>query len=68
MIENKLKALEQKVNEIKSSCYCILQDIEDFEGYDELFIMENNFRSIQRDASEATSIVLKAYDELEEEK
>lgn len=67
MIENKIKILEQKTKEIRSATDRILMDIEDFEGYDELFVIEHNFDFIRRNAEEAVDCARNAYDDLEEE-
>lgn len=67
MVENRIEILKTKVEYIQSCCECILQDIEDFEGYDELFIIEQNFERIEREAKEAVNYARETYDELEEE-
>lgn len=67
MVERRIEVLKAKVKQIQSSCECILQDIEDFEGYDELFIIEQNFERIEREAKEAVDYARETYDELEEE-
>ena len=67
MLANKLDMIKVETINIKNETELILQDIEDFEGSDELFMMESTLNRIIRFAESAKYTVMAAYDELEEE-
>ena len=66
MLANKLDMIKVETMNIQNETKLILQDIEDFEGYDELFMMELTLNWIIRYAESAKETVMVAYDELEE--
>ncbi len=66
-MKQKIKIIKAKANEIISDMKCVLDDIENFEGYDELFTMESAMARTARTAKEVMEIIRNAYDELEEE-
>lgn len=66
MLANKLDMIKVETMNIQNEAKLILQDIEDFEGYDELFMMESTLNRIIRHAESAKETVMAAYDELEE--
>lgn len=61
-----LQQLTVGAKDISTEAETILQDIEDFEGYDELFIMESTLNRIVREAERLKDVVMKCYDYLEE--
>lgn len=61
-----LQQLTVGVKDINTEAETVLQDIEDFEGYDELFTMESALNRIMREAERLKDIVMKCYDYLEE--
>lgn len=67
MLANKLDMIKVEISNIETETKLIFQDIEDFEGYDELFMMESTLNRIIRLAQSAKETVMAAYDELEEE-
>lgn len=66
MLANKLDMIKVETMNIQNETKLILQDIEDFEGYDELFMMESRLDWIITHARSAKETVMAAYDELEE--
>lgn len=62
-----LQRLTVGTKDINIEAETILQDIEDFEGSDELFMIESTLDRIIRKADELKEIVRKCYDYLEEE-
>lgn len=62
-----LQRLTVGIKDINVEAETILQDIEDFEGHDELFMIESTLNRIMRKADELKEIVIKCYDYLEEE-
>lgn len=62
-----LQRLTVGTKDINIEIETILQDIEDFEGHDELFMIESTLNRIMRKADELKEIVIKCYDYLEEE-
>lgn len=66
-METKLKIIKERAKEIISDMQCVLDDIENFEGYDELFTMENAMMRTLRTANDTVDLIRNAYDELEEE-
>lgn len=61
-----LQQLTVGAKDINTEAETILQDIEDFEGYDELFTMESTLNRIVREAERLKDVVMKCYDYLEE--
>lgn len=62
-----LQRLTVGTKDINIEAETISQDIEDFEGHDELFMIESTLDRIIRKADELKEIVRKCYDYLEEE-
>ena len=62
-----LQQLTVGAKEINTEAESILQDIEDFEGCDELFMIESTLDRIVRKADNLKDIVRRSYDYLEEE-
>ena len=62
-----MQRLEVGTKEIGNDVELIFQDIEDFEGHDELFMIESTLDRIIRKADELKEIVIKCYDYLEKE-
>lgn len=65
--ENKLKTIKERTKGIISDMQCVLNDIENFEGYDDLFTMENAMMRTMRTASDTVDLIRNTYDELEED-
>ena len=66
-MNNKLRIIKEKTEAITSNMQCVLDDINNFEGYDELFTMESAMARTVREAKEACEMILNMYDELDEE-
>lgn len=62
-----LQRLTVGTKDINIEAETISQDIEDFEGHDELFMIESTLDRIIRKADELKEIVRKCYNYLEEE-
>lgn len=62
-----LQRLTVGTKDINIEAETILQDIEDFEGHDELFMIESTLDRIIRKADDLKEIVVKCYDYLEED-
>jgi len=67
MIDNKLNMIKVAAQNIISNMNCVLNDIENFEGYDELSTIETAMRRTEREADSTIDIIMNAYDEIEEE-
>jgi len=66
-MNNKLRIIKEKTEAIMSNMQCVLDDINNFEGYDELFTMESAMARTAREAKETYEMILNMYDELDEE-
>lgn len=66
-MEKKLEIIKERAETIISDMKCVLDDIENFEGYDELFTMENTMMRTMREASDTVDMIRNMYDDLEEE-
>lgn len=62
-----LQQLIVGTKDINIEAETILQDIEDFEGHDELFMIESTLDRIIRKADDLKEVVRRCYDYLEEE-
>ena len=62
-----MESLKKKAENIKKYTELILMDIEDFEGIDELFCIDNNFTQIMREADSAIDHVREIADKLDKE-
>ena len=66
MIDNKLNMIKVAAQNIISNMNCVLDDIKNFEGYDELSTIETAMRRTEREADSTIDIIMNAYDEIEE--
>ena len=66
-LEKKLEYIRNKAEEIISNMQCVLDDLETFEGYDELFTIESAMNRTVREAEDTITVIRNAYDDLEEE-
>lgn len=65
-MNKKLEIIKERAETIISDMKCVLDDIKNFEGYDDLFTMENAMMRITREASDTVDLIRNMYDELEE--
>lgn len=67
MIDTKLDMMTVATKEVARSAKEILDNLDDFNGYDELFTIERLADNMIRQAENIKEYALKAYDELEED-
>ena len=67
-VEKRVDRFEELAKQIISDMECILDDVVNFEGYDELFTIESAFTRAMRSAELGYNLARDTYDELEEEK
>ena len=65
-LEKKLEYIRNKAEEIMSNMQCVLDDLEVFEGYDELFTIESAMNRTVRQAEDTITVIRNAYDDLSE--
>lgn len=66
-MEKKLEILKERAETIISNMKCVLDDIENFEGYDELYTMESAMTRTKHEAKLAYEMIRNMYDDLEED-
>lgn len=66
-VESRVNRFKEIAKGIISDAECILDDCENFEGYDELFTIESAFARIVREAKNGYDTSRNTYDELDEE-
>ncbi len=66
-IKNRLRLINLCIKQMECDLNYAKAAIENFEGYDDLFSMENKFSDIKRQAEQAEDMVMNTYDLLEEE-
>ena len=66
-MEKKLEMIKERAETIISDMKCILDDIKNFEGYDDLFAIENAMMRTMKTADDTVDLIRNMYDDLEEE-
>ena len=66
-MEKKLEILKERAETIISDMKCVLDDIKNFEGYDDLFAIENAMMRTMKTADDTVDLIRNMYDDLEEE-
>ena len=66
-MEKKLEMIKERAETIISDMKCILDDIKNFEGYDDLFAIENAMMRTTKTANDTVDLIRNMYDDLEEE-
>ena len=66
-MEKKLEMIKERAETIISDMKCILDDIKNFEGYDDLFAIENAMMRTTKTANDTVDMIRNMYDDLEEE-
>ena len=66
VVQRRVDTINKAAQEIISDAKCIIDDCENFEGFDELFTIESAFDRIIRKAKTYVDVVRQTYDELDE--
>ena len=66
-MEKKLEIIKERTETIISDMKCVLDDIKNFEGYDDLFAIENAMMRTMKTADDTVDLIRNMYDDLEEE-
>ena len=66
-VKKQIEKMRSYAESIKTQAECILEDLEDIENDDDLFVIENGFSFIERNGRDGYDAAINTWDLFEEE-